>query len=465
MTSRFSVRFFDFSAYNVHKRFYKENQMEIYTVRPGDTIFSISRQYGVPESRIVNDNLLSDPTRLTVGESLIIRFPSQTYTVRGGDTLSFISESTGTDIITLLQYNPILKGRSNVYPGQVLNTGYPDKKLGETVTNGYVYPFVSEDDIRSTLPYLTYLSVFSYGFRPDGSLIDPDGGDERLLALSREYGTIPMLTLTSISENGSFSTEKVELLLSSPDFYKKVAGLLAKIAAEKGYGGVDLDFEYIPTDLAESYADFAKIVKEALPDGYELFVSLAPKTSASQPGLLYEGHRYDLLGKIADRVLLMTYEWGYKYGPPLAVSPLPQVERVIQYGVSEIKPAKILMGVPNYGYDWELPYIRGETVAKTISNTEALQIATDRRVSISFDETAEAPFFNYYAPRASGGIAEHVIWFDDARSIGAKLPLIARYSLGGGGVWNVTRYFPALWTIISTLFSIRKKEFQPEPLE
>ena len=138
------------------------------------------------------------------------------------------------------------------------------------------------------------------------------------------------------------------------------------------------------------------------------------------------------------------------------MSPLPQVERVLQYGVSEIAPEKIFMGIPNYGYDWELPFIRGETVARTISNEEALGIATDRRVQINFDQIAQTPYFNYYASSASGGIAEHVVWFDDARSMAAKLPLISQYALGGGGVWNVMRYFPALWTVMSSMYEIRK---------
>lgn len=430
--------------------------MEIYTVQSGDTVYSIARQFQVPVSRIVTDNLLSTPARLTVGEALIIQFPTETYTVRGGDTLYSIAEDTGTSLTTLWQNNPILDGQTAVYPGQVLNIRFPDERLGEIVTNGYVYPFVDEASIRSTLPYLTYLSIFSYGFREDGTLIEPNGGDDRLLTLSREYGVVPMLTLTSITESGSFSTEKVEHLLSSPQLYGAVAEALAQTAVAKGYGGVDLDFEYIPTEYAEEYANFARLVKDSLPQGYELFVSLAPKTSATQPGLLYEGHRYDLLGEIADRVLLMTYEWGYKYGPPMAVSPLPQVERVLQYGVSEIAPEKIFMGIPNYGYDWELPYNRGETVARTISNEEALNIAADRRAQINFDTVAATPYFNYFAPRAQGGIAEHVVWFDNARSMDEKLPLISRYGLGGGGVWNVTVYFPALWTVMNSLYSIRK---------
>ena len=430
--------------------------MEIYTVQSGDTVYSISQRFGVPESRIVTDNFIAEPTRLTVGESLIIQYPSETYTVRGGDTLLDIAETTGTQIMSLWQNNPSLGGKTDIYPGQILNISFYNEKLGEIVTTGYAYPFINEEVLRATLPFLTYLSIFSHGFREDGSLIEPIGGDAALISLAKEYGTVPMLTLTSIGEDGSFSTDRVEKLLSSPELYNNVAKSLAETAVEKGYGGVDLDFEYIPTDRAEEYTDFTRSVKNALPEGYEVFVSLAPKTSATQPGILYEGHRYDLLGDAADRVLLMTYEWGYKYGPPLAVSPLPQVERVLNYGVSEIASEKIFIGIPNYAYDWELPYLRGESVAKTISNEEAMRIATDRRAEIIFDDTSATPYYNYYAPRQSGGVAEHVVWFDDARSMDKKLPLISQYSLGGGGVWNVMSFFPALWTVMNAKYYIRK---------
>ncbi len=52
----------------------------------------------------------------------------------------------------------------------------------------------------------------------------------------------------------------------------------------------------------------------------------------------------------------MTYEWGYKYGPNMAVAPLNMVRRVLDYAVTEIIPEKIMLGIPNYGYDWPLPF-------------------------------------------------------------------------------------------------------------
>ena len=66
--------------------------------------------------------------------------------------------------------------------------------------------------------------------------------------------------------------------------------------------------------------------------------------------------------------------WGYTYGPPMAVSPVDQVRRVLNYAVSVIPPEKILMGMPNYGYDWTLPYKQG-TAARTVTNTGAIELA------------------------------------------------------------------------------------------
>ena len=45
----------------------------------------------------------------------------------------------------------------------------------------------------------------------------------------------------------------------------------------------------------------------------------------------------------------------------MAVAPLPNVRRVLDYAVTEIPPEKIYLGIPNYGYDWPLPFRPGET--------------------------------------------------------------------------------------------------------
>ncbi len=135
----------------------------------------------------------------------------------------------------------------------------------------------------------------------------------------------------------------------------------------------------------------------------------------------------------------------------MPVSPLPNVEEVISYGVTEIPSQKVLMGMPLYGYDWQLPYVRGTTKAMSLSPQQAIALAADMGVDIEYDSELEAPFFTY----TQNG-AEHIVWFEDADSVEAKLSLITKYNLAGVSFWNLTRDFPQNWLVLNSLFRIAK---------
>ena len=150
-------------------------------------------------------------------------------------------------------------------------------------------------------------------------------------------------------------------------------------------------------------------------------------------------------------MLLMTYEWGYTYGPPMAVAPINKVREVVDYAITKIPVEKIDLGIPNYGYDWPLPYERNVTMARTISNIEAVQIAVTNNVPIQFDETAMSPFFTY----EMGGVI-HEVWFEDVRSLRAKFALVQEYSLRGVGYWQIMNLFRANWLLLADTFNIIK---------
>ena len=298
------------------------------------------------------------------------------------------------------------------------------------------------------MPFLTQLSIFSYGFHEDGTLVVPD--DSRLLAEAALFGATPVLVLTSIDESGHFSTQRAAQLFRDQELQDRVLDNLMAVMEEKGYQGLDSDFEYIAESDADAYFAFLGNARDRLHTrGWFLHVDLAPKTSGQQPGLLYAAHNYSVIGSIADSVLVMTYEWGYAYGPPMAVAPLPQVEAVLRYAVSEIPPGKIQMGIPNYGYDWILPYEK-ERRATTVGNQEAVLLASQVGAEIQFDETAQSPTLQY----ARDGQL-HQVWFEDARSIQAKLRLADGLNLSGAAYWNLLRPFPQNWALLSETVQIR----------
>lgn len=425
--------------------------MLIYTVKEGDTLYSIGKEYNISTERIAADNNLDPEISLVPGQTIVLMYPTAVYTAENGDTLFSISEKTGVAIYKLLQNNPILMGMTEVYPGQTIVLSYEKPLLGEISLGGFAYTYISDENLRRTLPYLTYLSVFSYGLNRNGTLIVPDD-DERLIMTAREYSAVPLLVLTSLDENGVFSSDLINSILSDESISETVIANVIDTVKNKGYGGVDMDFEYIDGNLADNYSSFIERLKNGLGDSYVIFTDLAPKTSSDMTGLLYEAHDYKGLGRVSDKVFLMTYEWGYSYGPPLAVSPVNNVRRVIEYALTEIPSDKIFMGIPAYGYDWKLPYIRGETKADTISAEEAISLARNYGADIRYDKSSEAPFFVYTDQNGE----EHIVWFQDARSVQALSYLAREYSLDGITIWNIMRFFPQLWLILNGLYDIKK---------
>ncbi|MBQ7089725.1 MAG: hypothetical protein IJN82_01265, partial [Clostridia bacterium] len=291
--------------------------------------------------------------------------------------------------------------------------------------------------------------IFSYGVTPEGKPVPPQG-DEELIAAAREAGVQPMLVLTTVDESGGFNSERAVSLLENEAYRATLVQELKAVIGQKGYYGVDVDMEFIPGRLRQNYVDFVAFLERELAP-HPVFIALAPKTSRDQRGLLYEAHDYAGMGAVADRSLIMAYEWGYTYSPPMAVAPFPKVEQVMNFAVGEIPPEKMLMGIPNYGYDWRLPYEKGRP-ARSIGNYEAVALARKYGAEIQYDEMAQTPWFRYYNHRGD----QHEVWFEDARSYQAKLGLAASLGVKGVSIWNVMRFFQPLYSLLDGYFEIVK---------
>ena len=423
--------------------------MTIHVVRPGETLGSVAAHYGVDPVQLGAANDVPAGGALAVGQTLVVRFPRQVHAVRPGETLSSIAAAYGTDTRALCQNNWALGGGDALTAGQRLVVSYFDEKIGAAAFNGYAYPFIDPQLLEAQLPYLTYMAPFTYGIDAQGGLLPLDDGD--MVTAARSHGTRPVMHLSTLTESGQFDTERGAMVLTDYVLQERLISGIFETIGQKGYVGLDVDFEYLPGHLAAAYAAFLDRLHRMLrARGMFLWAALAPKTSAAQQGLLYEAHDYAAVSAAVDGVLLMTYEWGYTAGPPMAVAPLPNVRAVLDYAVTEIPAGKIFLGIPNYGYDWPLPFVRGTTRAQSISNQRAIDLAIEHDIAIQFDETAQAPFFHY----TDGGGTVHEVWFEDARSLDAKLRLIAEYGFQGGGVWNLMRPYSQIWQVMAGLYDI-----------
>lgn len=424
--------------------------MQLYTVAKGDTLSAIARRFHTAQGRIESDNAILEPDRLVVGQCLIIRPPEYTYTVQQGDSLWDIAQKNQVSLWALMRENPDVLSREYLYPKETLYLPFR-KRAQKIMVNGYAYPYIDLQILRMQLPYLTWLSVFSYDVLPDGTLQMPN--DDAVVSLARRYQVAPVMVIRNADENGNFSTASATALLESDQRQNQLITQIANIAEQKGYFGVDVDMEYLGEENSARFSRFVRRLTARMQEsGRKVFVALPPKTSATQQGALYEGHDYAALGAAASGALLMTYEWGYTYGPAQAVAPLDKVREVVGYAVTEIPPQKVFLGIPNYGYDFTLPYLPQSSKARSIGNVEAVNLAWRYGAEIAFDSTAQTPFFHYMDTVQQA----HTVWFEDARSIAQKLTLVKDYQLAGVGIWQMMRSFPQMNLMLNEMFDIEK---------
>ncbi|GMA57798.1 hypothetical protein GCM10025858_23010 [Alicyclobacillus sacchari] len=295
------------------------------------------------------------------------------------------------------------------------------------------------------------MSPFSYQAQTDGS-ISMQLDDTSLIEAARSQGVAPLLVLTNWHGN-MFSSDVAHTILTSEVLQNTLIENVLQIMGTKGYRGLNIDFEYVYPQDRTLYNQFLQMVVDRMHrEGLFVSSALAPKTSAAQQGLLYEAHDYPVHGRLCDFVVLMTYEWGWIGGPPMAVSPIDQIRQVLNYAITAIPPAKILMGVSVYGYDWRLPYVSGSR-AETLTPMQAVERAAAHNVSILYDANAQAPYYMYTAPDQT----QHIVWFEDPRSFQAKLDLVGEYNLRGISFWSYPTDFPQVPALLGNRFKVVKR--------
>ena len=422
--------------------------MTIYVVQRGDTLYGIARRYGTTVAELSYANQLQAPEILSVGQALVIPVDRVIHTVRRGQSVYSIAQSYGVTAAAVLAANPSIGNGSRIYPGQTLVIPFPNENLGTVTVNGYITD-TTMAALNATLPYLTYLSPFSFRADETGELFPTFSvTTER----SAEYGAANLLTVTNLKEQGGFSSAIAHAIFTDQAVQENLLDNLLNLLEGGDWYGVNLDFEYVYPYDRQSYNQFLRRLTDLLhARGFLVVTALAPKISDTQSGLLYSAHDYAFHGATADYVVLMTYEWGYTFGPAMAVAPINIVRRVLDYAVDVMPAGKILMGVPNYGYNWTLPFVQG-TAARPVTNVGAVTLAGSVGAEIRFDPTAQAPFFNYTDAAGS----RHEVWFEDARSLRAKYRLVSEYGLAGISYWNLNQLFRTNFLVLESMYSVEK---------
>ncbi len=426
--------------------------MTIHVVRPGDTVWMLARRYGVSMDSIVSANGLQDIPHLVVGQALVIPTRESGYLVKPGDSLWSISRKFNVSVAGIAALNGI-SVNATIYPGMILRIPQSAKNYGFVEVNAFIEPSTSQaeaEQINEVGRYLTYISPFSYQVMPDGGLTSLN--DTVMVETGRRNRTAALMVLTNF-RNGNFDTALAHTVLSNDNIQNTLIENVANTMKRVGYYGLIIDFERVDPADRQLYNSFLRRITSRLhQQNYIVGSALAPKTSDALTGAWYGAHDYRAHGEILDFVILMTYEWGWSGGPPFAVAPINFVRPVIEYAVSVIPRKKIFMGVPLYGYNWRLPYKPGNPFARRVSPQDAIKLAARYNASILYDYKVQSPYFYYYDEDR----VQHVVWFEDARSVQAKYLLLNEFALRGVSYWELGLEFPQNWAVLDNMFNIVK---------
>lgn len=422
--------------------------MAIHVVNPGDTLWSITKLYGVSLQEIAEVNGLLSVDSIIPGLSLYIptdELTNRLYQVKAGDTLWQLAKSFNTTVVAIINSNKGLDPY-RLLIGQKLNIPSPIKPRIETL--GFVIPY-SPQTILPLLEklknQLTYIAVVSYSLTAEGYayvLLE----DREIVARSRQLNIVPLLMIRNYIE-GDFSRELIGSVLENPLSRRNLVLSLSNIARERGYGGVSIDFEFIPPPRRNDFNLFLRELKAAL-GPLILHVNVHAKTQDIPTNPIIGAYDYRTIGNIADKVAVMTIDYGYPTGPPDPIAPIWWLEEVIQYSLTQIRPNKLQMALPLYAYDKVIP----TNITRASSVLDAQNFAIVSGAPIQYDTKAQAPWYQYWIDSD-----QHIVWFEDIRSMVEKYKLIDFYQLSGTTYWQLSLPFPQNWEYVRKQISIIKR--------
>jgi len=199
-----------------------------------------------------------------------------------------------------------------------------------------------------------------------------------------------------------------------------------------------MDIEFIPPARRYDYVTFLTELKSELKE-LVLHVNVHAKTTDNFMNRIVGGHDYRRIGEVADLVAVMTIDYGYPTGPPEPISPLWWMYQVLRYSLRNIPAQKLQAAIPLYGYDKVIPTFSTKALSAQASQNQAIQVGS----TINYDTVAASPWYEYWQNQN-----QHIIWFEDIRSIQAKYELFDLYQLAGVTFWQLGLSFPQNWAFI-----------------
>jgi spore germination protein YaaH len=280
-----------------------------------------------------------------------------------------------------------------------------------------------------------------YQSRRDGSVAAHNENLD-LVAAARDHNLNIFATVTNFADGkAGFDQSAAAAILASPDSRRLHIDNLVALVMDKGYDGIDLDWEGLKASDRELFATFVTELAAALHAKHRfLSIAVFPKTSEPGPWDNQISQDYARLGAAVDEFKIMTYNYSGSWSAPGPQAPAAWINAVLTFAESKVPPAKISMGVPFYGYDWHSgstsTFLARDAVAAAAKyNLEVAREPASNEAKLSFTDT--------------GGVS-HVAIYQDAAAISTKVRLLAdkHPHIAGIAIWVMSQEDPRFWTVI-----------------
>ena len=297
-------------------------------------------------------------------------------------------------------------------------------------------------DLRAHARNLTHVYPAWLSLTPDGRGLDDTGwradhgqSTRDLVRTARAAG-LRIAPVVSNAQSGEFDLKRVQAMLADPAAASAMADRLAGFVRANRYDGLQIDFELLDPPTARALAPWLEGMAARLHAfGAELSMPLEPELDA------------DAVRRFAaasDYVLLMAYDEHEVSSAAGPVASLPFVDRALSRFTRLVPPAKLVLAVGGYGYDWDTQ----DRFAEPVTVAQAMALAARFRGDeppdkvIDFDPAALEPTFQY---RNDAGRL-HEVWFLDAATASNTLALARARGVRGAALWALGMEDASLWS-------------------
>lgn len=329
---------------------------------------------------------------------------------------------------------------------------------------------------------LTQISPFAYELQNDGSIKNALKAEEapwpELIAAAKKKGIKVYPSILSYPHNENERYMQYLLLSQRASRKQHIDDIVALVKKNK-FDGIDIDYEAKLAESRDYFSDFLTGLSSALhKERKQLICTVEARTppeskfATTSKKILSKveyANDYKVIGRVCDQVRIMAYDQagddaklniqnfnsGTTYKP---VADIEWIKKVVTVALWDIPAKKIILGVPTYGYKYEI-----------IPATSTSSISYSRIGSMNFnyaDELAKSlsilPFRNNsgelsftYATTTGvsgenlGGTKQYLVWYSDSVAIADKIRIAKLYKLGGIAIFKIDGGFdPKLWSVL-----------------